>query len=88
MIRSIKITFPVKKKNRDDTYKTMAQYEELGDARCFILPETNRALIRKHHIVTEGCIIEDLITEETFRCINVNLTIGQSKYPILQVTPI
>ena len=47
MIRSIKITFPVKKKNRDDTYKTMAQYEELGDARCFILPETNSTLKRK-----------------------------------------
>ena len=88
MLRSIKITFPVKKKNHDDTYKTMAQYEELGDARCFILPETNRALTRKHHIVTEGCIIEDLITEETFRCLSVHFTIGQSKHPILQVTPV
>ncbi len=88
MQKCIKIIFPVKKKNQDDTYKTLANYKESEDGRCFILQETNRQLQRLHHEVTEGCLIEDLITDEVFRCIGVTFTEGKSKYPIMLIEPV
>ena len=88
MQKSIKITFPVKKKNQDDTYRTMATYTESEGGRCFTLNETNRKLQRLRHTVTEGCLIEDLITDEIFRCIGVTFTEGKCKFPIMQVIPV
>lgn len=88
MRKGIKITFPVKKKNRTDIYKLMAEYSEDGENRCFTLTETNRDLQRKHHNVTHGCLIEDLVTGEAFKCIEVTLTPGKSKYPVMLVTPV
>ncbi len=87
MQKSIKITFPVKKKNQDDTYRTMATYTESDGGRCFILNETNRKLQRLRHTVTEGCLIEDLITDEVFKCIGVTFTEGKCKCPIMLVEP-
>ena len=87
MQKSIKITFPVKKKNQDDTYKTMADYTESEGGLCFTLNETNRKLQRLRHTVIEGCIIEDLITDEVFRCIGVTFTEGKCKFPIMLVEP-
>jgi len=80
MERSIKITFPVKKKGTNDTYRTMSEFHQLGDALCFVLHETTRGLQRKNHFVTEGCIIEDLITGETFKCFQVTLTVVPPHY--------
>ena len=88
MQKSIKITFPVKKKNQDDTYRTMAIYTESEGGRFFILQETNRKLQRLHHTVTEGSLIEDLITDEIFKCIGVTFTEGKCKFPIMQVIPV
>ena len=88
MQRAIKITFPVKKKNQDDTYRTMATYTESECGCCFTLNETNRKLQRRRHTVTEGCIIEDLITDKAYKCIGVSLTEGRSKFPIMQVIPV
>ncbi len=88
MQRAIKITFPVKKKNQDDTYKVMANFFESDAGSCFILGETNRKLQRQRHTVTEGCIIEDLITDKAYKCIGVSLTEGRSKFPIMQVIPV
>ena len=88
MQKSIKITFPVKKKNQDDTYRTMATYTESEGGRCFTLNETNRKLQRLRHTVTEGCLIEDLITDQVYRCIGVTFTKGRSKLPIMQVIPV
>ena len=88
MQRGIHITFPVKKKNKPDTYRTMAYYEEQGDARCFYLAETQRDLRHKRHKVTEGCIIEDLVTGERFECIFVLIPGHRPKRPIMQVVPI
>ena len=34
MQKGIRITFPVKKKNKPDTYRTMAYYEEQGKYRA------------------------------------------------------
>lgn len=87
MQKSIKITFPVKKKNQDDTYRTMATYTEAEGCRCFTLKETNRMLQRLRHTVTEGCLIEDLITDQVYRCIGVTFTEGKSKFPIMLVEP-
>ncbi len=87
MQKCIKITFPAKKKYQDDTYKTMAIYTESEGSRCFILQETNRQLQRLHHMVTEGCLIEDLISDEVFRCIKVTFTEGKCKFPIMEVEP-
>ena len=87
MQKSIKITFPVKKKNQDDTYRTMATYTESEGGRCFTLNETNRKLQRLRHTVSEGYLIEDLITDEVFRCIGVTFTEGKSKFPIMLVEP-
>ena len=39
MQKSIKITFPVKKKNQDDTYRAIATYTESEGGRCFTLNE-------------------------------------------------
>ena len=59
MLKCIKITFPVKKKNRDDTYKTMAQYEELGDARYYpLIYESSTQTIFYAAVVTK---FQDLI---------------------------
>ena len=88
MQKGIEITFPVRKKNQVDTYRTLASYSEFGNSRCFTLPETNQELMRKHHLVTEGCMIEDLITGERFKCFHVNLTEGRTKHPIMMVEPV
>ena len=88
MLKSIHITFPVNKKNKPDTYRTMADYRELGDTRCFWLPETQRQLRHKHHVVAEGCVIEDLITGERFKCSRVITPDIRPKRPILRVEPI
>ena len=88
MQTGIEITFPVKKKGRDDICRLMAEYRESDAGRCFILHETNRKLTRKRHTVTEGCLIEDLISGKTFKCVGVTLTEGQSKFPIMQVEPV
>ncbi len=88
MQKGIRITFPVKKKNKPDTYRTIADYKELGDARCFYLRETQRDLRHKRHVVTEGCIIEDLITGERFKCFYVLIPDVRPKRPIMQVVPI
>jgi hypothetical protein len=88
MQRGIHITFPVKKKNKPDTYRTMANYRELGDSRCFWLHETKRQLRHKRHVVTEGCIIEDLVTGERFKCVKVIVPDIRPKCPIMQVVPI
>ena len=85
MQKGICITFPVKKKNKFDTYRTMANYQELCDACCFWLQETQRDLRHKHHVVTEGCIIEDLATGERFRCFHVLIPDQRPKRPIMQV---
>ena len=85
MVRFIHITFPTKKKNKHDIYRTSADYQELGDARCFVLPETQRQLRHKHHVVTDGCIVEDLITGETYRCFKVLIPELRPKRPIMQV---
>lgn len=85
MKRPIKITFPVKKKGKDDTFRTTATFTESDEVRCFTLKETNRELQRLRHTVTEGCLIEDLITDEVFRCIGVTFTTGRAKYPIMLV---
>ena len=88
MQRGIHITFPVKKKNKPDTYRTIANYRELGDSRCFWLHETKRQLRHKRHVVIEGCIIEDLVTGERFKCVKVIVPDIRPKCPIMQVVPI
>ncbi len=88
MEKGIRITFPVTKKGKPDTYRTMASYVELGDARCFYLAETQRDLRHKRHKVTEGCTIEDLVTGERFRCFYVLIPEQRPKRPIMQVVPI
>ncbi len=88
MQTTVKITFPVKKKNKLDTYRTVAEYKELGSACCFYLSETQRDLRHKRHKVTEGCIIEDLITGEQFRCFHVLIPDQRPKRPIMQVVKI
>ncbi len=87
MFRSIKITFPVKKKNKDDILKCTANFFESDAGCCFVLGETNRDLQRQRHTVSEGCIIEDLVTDEVYKCIGVTFT-KKPKYPILQVVPV
>lgn len=88
MQKGIRITFPVNKKNKPDTYRTMADYREVGDSRCFRLPETQRQLRHKRHVVTEGCIIEDLVTGERYRCFHVLIPDQRPKRPIMQVVRI
>ena len=84
----IEITFPILKKGKPDTYQTFADYQELGAQQCFTLPETRRDLRHKHHIITEGCKIEDMATGKKYHCDSVLFSpFTKSKYPILQVTP-
>ena len=52
MFRSIKITFPVKKKNKDDILKCTANFFESDAGCCFVLEETNRDLQRQRHTVS------------------------------------
>ena len=85
MKKFIHITFPAKKKNKHDVYHTSADYQELGEVRFFVLPETQRQLRHKHHVVTDGCIIEDLIIGETYRCFKVLIRELRPKRPIMQV---
>ncbi|MCR5335599.1 MAG: hypothetical protein K6E42_03500 [Synergistes sp.] len=88
MQKGIRITFPVRKKSKPDTFRTIAEYRELGNDRCFLLSETQRDLRHKHHVVTEGCIIEDLVTGERFKCSYVLITDYRPKRPIMWVVPI
>lgn len=88
MLKSIHITLPVWKQNKPDTYRTFAESQELGDVRCFVLPDTQRDLRHKHHVVTEGCIIEDMITGEKYKCLKVVIPELRPKRPIMQVVPL
>ena len=88
MQRPIKITFPVKKKNKDDTCRMNANYIESAGGRCLILGKTKRELERQRHTVAEGCIIEDLINDEVFKCIGVAFTESRPIHPILMVEPV
>ena len=88
MQKCIYITFPLRKKNKPDTYRTMADYRELGDTKCFLLPKTQCDLRHKHHVITEGYIIKDLITGEQFKCTKVIIPAFRPKRPIMQVVAI
>ena len=88
MQKTIKITFSVKKKNKDDTCRMNANYIESAEGRLFILTKSNRELQRQRHTVTEGCIIEDLINDEVFKCIGVTFTTSRPIYPIMLVEPV
>ena len=85
----IEITFPVLKKGKPDTYRTFADYQELGGTCCFILSETKRDLRLKHHLITEGCNIEDMKTGKKYLCENIVFSpFTVAKYPIMQVRSI
>ena len=74
MQRAIKITFPLKKKNKDDAYKVMANFFESDAGSCFILGETNRELQRQRHTVTEGSLTDNTASlyssSGSFSCTN------------------